>query len=131
MNRKPVSYTHLDVYKRQVYDSADQLLKRDVLAHPGFELRLRHALSAQRRRVTLHRKLPIVLQRRYLADDFTPVSYTHLDVYKRQGIVCVPAKIIELLRALAQLLLETVEVGRAHDELNVELGELARQPVEP
>ena len=27
-------------------------------------------------------------RQRYLTQDFTPVSYTHLDVYKRQPIVC-------------------------------------------
>ena len=76
----PVSYTHLDVYKRQV-----QALHR----------RQRHAERGLRRReqppagVALHHRdadavlLADAVQRGALGHD--AVSYTHLDVYKRQG----------------------------------------------
>ena len=66
---EPVSYTHLDVYKRQPqkYDTVvfalltyppfatqlERIIGHGVLAHGGYD---------------------------------HPVSYTHLDVYKRQGI---------------------------------------------
>ena len=52
----PVSYTHLDVYKRQVLGVCGgyQMLGESIIDIDGNE-------------------------------DF-PVSYTHLDVYKRQGI---------------------------------------------
>ena len=59
--RAPVSYTHLDVYKRQlnnlVWDGTERI-----------RFCLRHFLGAD-------------------ADDYTyeAVSYTHLDVYKRQA----------------------------------------------
>ena len=54
----PVSYTHLDVYKRQV--------------------------EAQLKRLSRDRTRPLLLRgdREQVLHD--PVSYTHLDVYKRQ-----------------------------------------------
>ena len=61
----PVSYTHLDVYKRQEY------LRQCDLA--GFEL----GLEAP---VALPVKAAVHIQRTAKQ----PVSYTHLDVYKRQ-----------------------------------------------
>ena len=56
----PVSYTHLDVYKRQgEYETAAEDIYLDVI----------------------HReKAPYWVK----ADGHEPVSYTHLDVYKRQ-----------------------------------------------
>ena len=62
----PVSYTHLDVYKRQA---------------PGRALEIEVALEEleeQRREVELPGLLGI------LEDLLKAVSYTHLDVYKRQ-----------------------------------------------
>ena len=59
----PVSYTHLDVYKRQVICTLIYSLKTQVslLPPPWEEFTTKEpSLSA------------------------TPVSYTHLDVYKRQ-----------------------------------------------
>ena len=56
----PVSYTHLDVYKRQMHD----LMVHDY--GPGHRI------------VSFHAEVP--------EDGDMAVSYTHLDVYKRQGI---------------------------------------------
>ena len=61
----PVSYTHLDVYKRQILD----------LAH----LAPRCFFEA----LELTERPPLVSH----ANAREPVSYTHLDVYKRQGLL--------------------------------------------
>ena len=53
----PVSYTHLDVYKRQKLDKAAMLICSKALGHNRISV---------------------------VADNYIPVSYTHLDVYKRQ-----------------------------------------------
>ena len=53
-----VSYTHLDVYKRQAYE----LLSRNEMIRHHYQERFRFIL----------------------VDEFQAVSYTHLDVYKRQ-----------------------------------------------
>jgi hypothetical protein len=45
-------------------------------------------------------------------------------------IIGVPAKIVELDVALADLVLKTVEIGRTHHQLHVDLGKLPGQPVE-
>ena len=59
-----VSYTHLDVYKRQVKEWAEKRLPTVTLCSTtGNEL----------------------LEVWYYGDLLTAVSYTHLDVYKRQG----------------------------------------------
>ena len=59
----PVSYTHLDVYKRQIYSHVNysvtkimNFIEKNILYY------LTRAIASG------------------------PVSYTHLDVYKRQGI---------------------------------------------
>ena len=65
----PVSYTHLDVYKRQVlYMLFCRLFALTSLGIPFFA--------------------PVVPKQPSSPDTFTigPVSYTHLDVYKRQVI---------------------------------------------
>ena len=65
----PVSYTHLDVYKRQA---------NPVLIH-----------SLKRYAVLRRMGLPVAL---CLSDKgIYPVSYTHLDVYKRQANSWCPA----------------------------------------
>ena len=58
----PVSYTHLDVYKRQVYHGDDD--------HVDF----------------LNQVYALTSQTNPLHADVWPVSYTHLDVYKRQPL---------------------------------------------
>ena len=74
----PVSYTHLDVYKRQLLDGASAEFDQELvdqgklspvcfgsaLTNFGVETFLKH----------------------FLKMTSTPVSYTHLDVYKRQEI---------------------------------------------
>ena len=59
----PVSYTHLDVYKRQAYLPADENHHRDL--HAG-----------------------MLLPEPRARDWRGAVSYTHLDVYKRQITDC-------------------------------------------
>ena len=75
----PVSYTHLDVYKRQVLDrtkepgSLGEPLYLDVVAAlKGTKF---DAVKINSGRYGLGSK------------DTTPVSYTHLDVYKRQEYI--------------------------------------------
>ena len=47
----------------------------------------------------------------------------------RVGVVGVPAEEIDLRCTLAQFFLKSVEIGRANDQLDIKLGELAHQPV--
>ena len=66
-----VSYTHLDVYKRQHIYSTDYNNKLYIILVTNY-------------RGTTDKKSPsphALARRRRLS----PVSYTHLDVYKRQG----------------------------------------------
>ena len=63
---RPVSYTHLDVYKRQAEDDVAGLLAADQVAV------LTHVFG----------NVLVADGGLFIAD--TPVSYTHLDVYKRQ-----------------------------------------------
>ena len=63
----PVSYTHLDVYKRQVLEGrGDMMTAGSPYAVLGDLLRRRCKLSHSSE---------------------APVSYTHLDVYKRQPLL--------------------------------------------
>ena len=64
----PVSYTHLDVYKRQVMKLGDNSANMNVETVPTGSLSLDIALG-----------LGGLPKGRIIA-----VSYTHLDVYKRQ-----------------------------------------------
>ena len=84
----PVSFTHLDVYKRQAPHMAQQAVsgKHDSLVFHQESQKLkflkgqRHLLSVRNHLMLLHQNLQVIdLQRRII-----PVSYTHLDVYKRQ-----------------------------------------------
>ena len=62
----PVSYTHLDVYKRQrqIRNLVDGILELNTLHRQPIEL------------------IPAIMKQRGII--FEAVSYTHLDVYKRQ-----------------------------------------------
>ena len=100
---KPVSYTHLDVYKRQVVSRAfgDKLDEQDFIgdsyilevSSPGLGRPLKKEKDYER---SMGKELEI---RTYRAIDrqkefygvlhaYDAVSYTHLDVYKRQGVMC-------------------------------------------
>ena len=72
-----VSYTHLDVYKRQVLNSLLRISNIDVYV-TGSNSKF---LSSD-----------IVTEFRGRGDEIRiyPVSYTHLDVYKRQGVSTIP-----------------------------------------
>ena len=63
----PVSYTHLDVYKRQIYYSS--LSEAD---RASFDAAERNIINAA--------------YNTYQLVQNQAVSYTHLDVYKRQGV---------------------------------------------
>ena len=69
----PVSYTHLDVYKRQgmfgLKEVQDDLVKelQKLVDEEGL-------------------KLACLLVTDIVTHDSMPVSYTHLDVYKRQSL---------------------------------------------
>ena len=65
-NPTPVSYTHLDVYKRQV---------SDIIAHLNGK-------GIQAVRQTVYADTNALID---AGIDIVAVSYTHLDVYKRQG----------------------------------------------
>ena len=70
----PVSYTHLDVYKRQILDSFADRIGNDtwktVITQEGL-------LTVQ-----------ALLRRTATKSTAVAVSYTHLDVYKRQVHEC-------------------------------------------
>ena len=72
-----VSYTHLDVYKRQIVHSLSKFRS--------------YILGAKLTIITDNKALVILLKCKLLGARLTrwilaiPVSYTHLDVYKRQG----------------------------------------------
>ena len=69
----PVSYTHLDVYKRQPHGSQRWM----VSTGPAHVLSVLKVSASKRKNwwiSSINWRLPISI----------PVSYTHLDVYKRQ-----------------------------------------------
>ena len=97
-----VSYTHLDVYKRQVYvrDRTQENRDEYVLACVRSERCLRslpfdyERIGEERYARTWNVKNGYegyctardqLLEMDSGSEDFIPVSYTHLDVYKRQG----------------------------------------------
>ena len=64
----PVSYTHLDVYKRQDYDELERI--GSVRSCRDYYLFYANEFNA--------------IYAHYGQAAYAPVSYTHLDVYKRQ-----------------------------------------------
>ena len=89
LNQIPVSYTHLDVYKRQtLYSKANQICEQTYYRNLRV---LREAacsdfpISA----IAESKKLSTVSFNKLEVQapvTNTPVSYTHLDVYKRQAL---------------------------------------------
>ena len=76
----PVSYTHLDVYKRQGF--THMLRSRQGVFGAGRAVLLGMGDGFGRLADLLHRR-----QLRLQALGQLPVSYTHLDVYKRQAFM--------------------------------------------
>ena len=96
-----VSYTHLDVYKRQPHPGT-AVLRADLrLALPAADSRLRRRAQGPRGRA--HRPDGKHLFPR------DPVSYTHLDVYKRQ----VPMRMGDEQREIQRASLEFLHEGLA------------------
>ena len=80
---QPVSYTHLDVYKRQhllVRVPAGEDLAK---ACAGFDAHL-DMLAAALEGVSIKFPFDVFVQARKV---YAAVSYTHLDVYKRQALL--------------------------------------------
>ena len=70
----PVSYTHLDVYKRQTLKNVNISTDSELQEIAGYAF---YGCSA----------LTDIYFPTYV-DYIGAVSYTHLDVYKRQGFIC-------------------------------------------
>ena len=82
-----VSYTHLDVYKRQVeigvkFIAIPYLMEEDRPGTPKFEGNVKLCEEIAKA-CKAHG-----IQTLYHNHDFESVSYTHLDVYKRQCSMC-------------------------------------------
>ena len=69
--RNPVSYTHLDVYKRQL--TRRSLMARIIKVRPEMEAMMDENAGA-------HKDDSLIVS----WESLETVSYTHLDVYKRQ-----------------------------------------------
>ena len=91
--RRPVSYTHLDVYKRQIQEIATEakahgFKKALVCSDPDV---IKFGVTAKvtdiRDKNGLEYELYSEIKPNPTIDNVKPVSYTHLDVYKRQGII--------------------------------------------
>ena len=77
----PVSYTHLDVYKRQILDNLTFLVNNGGMKAEDVKPICQEFCSWAKEGYSI------------LVVNHTPVSYTHLDVYKRQEdtlTLCVP-----------------------------------------
>ena len=83
----PVSYTHLDVYKRQAVDLAFRYDSEIIVEEniEGFEVGCAVLGNDE---LILGRVDEIELSHGFFdyKEKYTPVSYTHLDVYKRQTV---------------------------------------------
>ena len=106
--KTPVSYTHLDVYKRQINTSiADNLesgMRTDLYKPKEYKLSGGRATNtarksnasgggdAQSRKETEAQKKEFNWIRQALDSISRTVSYTHLDVYKRQSDSHLPAQ---------------------------------------
>ena len=104
----PVSYTHLDVYKRQAYEqlrtveeelALERSLESGLITIGASETALRLMLLSRlehfhtryphvRLRISNHSTPQAIQALENGLVDFAAVSYTHLDVYKRQSWRC-------------------------------------------
>ena len=93
---RPVSYTHLDVYKRQELEYIEEAVRENKICGDGAFTKKCSAWMEQE----LHTKYSL------LTTSCTPVSYTHLDVYKRQRLLPVyPVTIQDLIAQMKACLL--------------------------
>ena len=99
----PVSYTHLDVYKRQI--SSGELMIGDKVVNDvepkDRDIAMVFQNYALYPHMTVYDNMAFGLKLRKVPKDeidkmvkeaariLDPVSYTHLDVYKRQHLICV------------------------------------------
>ena len=89
-----VSYTHLDVYKRQNHELEDFKQKKQEERTEAYERRDAAALRDAKR----GHKARIGYARIVLA-----VSYTHLDVYKRQALNGMEAHLKKLTQEISEI----------------------------
>ena len=92
-----VSYTHLDVYKRQEYEEIEKKIaglkailgsEKKLMNVIKKELReVREAYADPRRTEIVDSFEEIVIEEEKPVADEAAVSYTHLDVYKRQVVL--------------------------------------------
>ena len=90
-----VSYTHLDVYKRQEHfpaKSGTESFRENIYGNVIFRWQIRLRNEAEKGEDTNMRKMGSDGQLKRMICNacgkklaVKPVSYTHLDVYKRQG----------------------------------------------
>ena len=82
-----VSYTHLDVYKRQLYDNRALEKLQQILLFRELEFSLKDIKQIMDapgfdRQKALEQQIEVLILKKQRLEN--PVSYTHLDVYKRQ-----------------------------------------------
>ena len=92
----PVSYTHLDVYKRQIlsrihkYYEPEELVGKTLLAITNLPPRAMRGIESCGMLLSAiyyvngEERLKLVMLDDKILAGAKPVSYTHLDVYKRQ-----------------------------------------------
>ena len=81
----PVSYTHLDVYKRQVLSDGKS---QDNLPYAPSEVAKATVMEYEGKTYITYDNEDHVTDEVTLSPSSEPVSYTHLDVYKRQIYEC-------------------------------------------
>ena len=83
----PVSYTHLDVYKRQAeYKDENVIPFVDLKDLPPMDYIFQDETTSVRKGINqIMKKQKLEIIPKMVVTSSTPVSYTHLDVYKRQN----------------------------------------------
>ena len=76
----PVSYTHLDVYKRQVAAGMQLIFQPGAVVYTKIENITAYAWGG-----IAYQPYPAAITTPAVMPAISPGSYTHLDVYKRQG----------------------------------------------